>query len=104
MTTLPNPNLYPVPFDPVEEVLDHVHELPLWDKTYSTAISVEHAFEQLEAFEIPITVDTSYRVMKSFFGEPRYSAADHESMSPHELSVLYPGITSQLLSWYVSLT
>ncbi len=98
-----NPNLIPVDINPIDEVLEHVHQLALWEKSPSVHISVGYAFEELEAFEVPLTVDALHSVMNSFFGSPHYAAREHESFSSRELAVLYPGVTSQLLLWYVTL-
>ena len=103
MTTTKNPNIFPVDIDPIEEVLEHVYQLSLRSQPLSHVEFVEHALEQFEAFEVPLSPDALSRVMDCLFESPRYAAADHASLTPPELTILYPGITSQLLTWYVTL-
>lgn len=104
MTAVKNSNVLPIDFDPVEEILEHVNQLALWSPSPSVHTFVERAFYEFDAFEVPVSVDVVGKVMETFFGSPHYAAADHESLTPSELSILYPGVTSKLLCWYVSLS
>ena len=98
-----NSNVFPVDFDPVEEIIEHASQWALWCKSPSVVTTLEHAIDQFDAFEVPLTIEAIDRIMDSFFGTPQFAAADHESVLPSEFSILYPGVTSQLLSWYVTL-
>ena len=89
--------------DPVREVLEHVNQLALWSETDSIPQTIEHAFDELETFEIPITLDVVTEVMRTFFGSPNHAREDHQALDQHEIDILYPGMTAALLSWYMKL-
>jgi hypothetical protein len=95
-------NLLPVEyFDPVEEAIEHVHELAVYDDRATLGDIVDCAFDEIDCQEQAVTVEVLERVMHSVFGSRHEAKVNHFSYTGSELSVLYPGVTGQLLTWYV---
>jgi hypothetical protein len=87
---------------PLEEAIEHVLELALWDASTLPADTVECAFIELDSMDVPVTIDVLGALMKAVFGSPIDARENHYDLTPHMLEILYPGVTGKLLSWYIA--